>query len=159
MIESCFQPLQQSLRRSKVCIETYAGHCMLAVKKERMMNGLLTTTHLGILLALLSGILQTTISSIFKSQDFDVGDFFMVKSVIQAFFISIYVLVRQDKMFYCQDSKRLQLLLLASSIPSGLQAGLYFASLEFIPISDCMVYVFSGPVFSSKLVQDDYLNW
>ena len=117
-----------------------------------MLNGLLSTTHLGILFALLSGIFQTSISSIVKSQDFDVGDFFLVQSVIQAILFTIWCLLRQDQLFYCKNSNKLQLILLGASIPAGLEAGLYYASLAYIPIGDCMVFVFSGPIFSSKYV-------
>ena len=100
----------------------------------------------GIVLALVSGFLQTLKGFVLKYTNIDPGDVTIVKAILQLIVMTAWCLCKKQRFFYV--SSKVQLLLLGSSIFFGIMSVFYYQAVHRLPLGDAMVYSNSAPVFS-----------
>ena len=100
----------------------------------------------GILLALVSGFLQTVQGFLLKYTNIDPGDVAIVKAIIQLIVMTVWCLCKKQRFFYF--SSKVQLLLLGNSIFSGMMSVFYYQAVHRLPLGDAMAFVYSAPMFS-----------
>ena len=75
----------------------------------------------GILLSLISGFLQFFTGFLLQYAHLDPGDVVIVKAILQLIFMTVWCLCKKQRFFYF--SSKIQLILLGSSIFSGMHSG------------------------------------
>ena len=122
----------------------------LEKKSKSIKKSEIKSTCLGLSLATISGLIFTVNNIIFKANQLGHVDTILLRSVIQVFILTPWCYFNGHKFFY--GWTKTQVIILIQAFACALVLVGCYQCLKYMPLGDAMSLLFSGPLFTGKLL-------